>query len=469
MSKPHIVILGGGPAGCGAACQLRRHDKAEVTLIERSQVVGGNAGSFEAQGQFLDYGSHRLHAACDPEILADLQRMMGADLAHRERHGRIRLRGRWLHFPLKTRDLVLRLDRGFAMGAARDMLLRSLPGKRDEGQSFASVLRANLGTTMCEHFYFPYARKLWGHEPEELSGIQARKRVSAGSFAKILKRLVRPPGDGKFYYPREGYGQITEVYAQEGERLGAKLMTGWTADRIDHGHGATARFRIEISNGEGEKRRLEADHVWSTIPVTMLCRMMSPGPPAEILEACNRISYRSMILVYLTLPVDQFTTTDAHYFPESHIRMTRMSEPKNYFGVREPEGKTTLCAELPCERGDETWNMTDEALGALILEDMAAAGLPVHEPVNVFTRRLPQAYPTYTMGYEHDLAGIDSWLQRIPCMLVYGRQGLFAHDNTHHALYMAYAATHCMGADGIFDEARWAEYREIFSKHVVED
>jgi hypothetical protein len=53
-----------------------------------------------------------------------------------------------------------------------------------------SVLQANLGPTMCHHFYFPYSRKLWGREPEELSGIQARKRVTAGSFTKLLKRLV---------------------------------------------------------------------------------------------------------------------------------------------------------------------------------------------------------------------------------------------------------------------------------------
>ena len=33
-------------------------------------------------------------------------------------------------------------------------------------------------------------------EHRELSGIQARKRVSAGSFKKLLKRLVSPPGAG---------------------------------------------------------------------------------------------------------------------------------------------------------------------------------------------------------------------------------------------------------------------------------
>ena len=61
MSRtPHVVVLGGGPAGCGAAYQLRRSNRAAVTLVERQDRFGGNAGSFEWGGQMLDYGSHRL-------------------------------------------------------------------------------------------------------------------------------------------------------------------------------------------------------------------------------------------------------------------------------------------------------------------------------------------------------------------------------------------------------------------------
>ena len=56
----------------------------------------------------------------------------------------------------------------------------------------------------------------------------------------------------------------------------------------------------------------------------------------------------------------------------------------------------------------------------------------------------------------------------MPRLLSYGRQGLFAHDNTHHALAMAYAAADCL-RDGDFDRARWREYRAAFETHVVED
>jgi protoporphyrinogen oxidase len=91
---PSIAILGAGPAGLGLAYRLSLRRKFDVTVLERGQTVGGNAGSFELCGLRVDYGSHRLHPSCSPEILADMQEFLGADLLDRPRHGRIRLRDR---------------------------------------------------------------------------------------------------------------------------------------------------------------------------------------------------------------------------------------------------------------------------------------------------------------------------------------------------------------------------------------
>ena len=462
---PHVVILGGGPAGCGAAFQLRRTGKATVTLLERAPALGGNAGSFFWANQWLDYGSHRLHHAVDPRILADIQQLLGDDLRNRERHGRIRLRGKWLHFPIRALDLLKRLDKGFAAGMLRDMAARRV-SKRPEGDTFASVLLANLGPTMCHHFYFPYARKLWGREPEELSGIQARKRVSAGSFTKLLKRLVKPPGGGYFYYMRRGYGQITEAYADAGRSAGAEILTGWAVTKV--ARNGTSGWTV-TAECNSERKEFHADHVWSTIPTTLLAKMSDPAPDPDVLKAAQQIDFRSMVLVYLQLDVDQFTTTDAHYFPEANVRVTRVSEPKNYFGLNEPEGTTVLCGEYPCAIDDDIWSGSDEQLAERMGRDLATAGIPLpRRPIAVHVRRLRQAYPIYLNGYERPLAALDAWAEREPNLLVYGRQGLFAHDNTHHALYMAYAAVDCLSGDA-FDQSKWNEYRKVFATHVVED
>jgi protoporphyrinogen oxidase len=429
--------------------------------------LGGNAGSFLWGDQWLDYGSHRLHHAVDPKILADIRTVLGDDIRDRVRHGRIRLRGKWLHFPIQTADLLSRLDKGFALGMARDMVFSKLR-PRDAGETFASVLLASLGPTMCEHFYFPYARKLWGREPEELSGIQARKRVTAGSFTKLIRRLVKPPGGGHYYYMPRGYGQISEVYAAEAMRLGADIELGSAATSIRRANGMHGSW-VVTAEKDGETRDIHADFIWSTIPITLLSRMIDPPPPPAVVEAAAQIHYRAMVLVYIQLPVDRFTTTDAHYFPESNVRMTRLSEPKNYFGLAEPRGTTVLCAEYPCAVDDEIWSATDEELSQLMLRDMATAGLsPPKQPIAVLAKRLKQAYPIYLTGYEKPFGVLDDWATSLPNLLVYGRQGLFAHDNTHHALFMAYCAVSCLRG-GDFDLRRWAEYREVFKTHVVED
>jgi protoporphyrinogen oxidase len=442
-----------------------------VSVVEQLPVVGGNAGSFTWDDQRLDYGSHRLHPATDPAILADIRTLLGGDLLVRTRHGRILLRGRWIHFPLKPLDLVLRLDRGFALGAARDLAQRVLR-RPAEGDSFASVLRANLGRTICEDFYFPYARKIWGRAPEELSAVQARRRVSAGSFGKLIGRVLgqlpgfRAPMAGRFYYPRQGYGQISERYAEAAARAGAELLLGWKAVAVERE--ADGRWAV-LAEREGCTRRLAADHVWSTLPISLLARLVRPPAPPAVLEAAGRIEYRAMLLIYLALDADAFTPYDAHYLPAADIAITRLSEPKHYAARTEPRGRTVLCAELPASPGDGRWDLDDAALGRLVVEDLRRAGLPLaRAPRAVHVRRLRQAYPIYRTGYEAPFAVLDEWAESLPGLLTYGRQGLFAHDNTHHALAMAYAAAECLER-GRFDLARWRRHRAVFATHVVED
>jgi protoporphyrinogen oxidase len=147
-----------------------------------------------------------------------------------------------------------------------------------------------------------------------------------------------------------------------------------------------------------------------------------------------------------------------------------MSEPKNYSTAAEPADRTVLCAELPCERGDAHWEMSDADLGKMVEAALARLGIPLPAPVlQVTTRRLPQAYPVYQQGYETAFETVDKWLDEVPGVLTLGRQGLFAHDNTHHTLAMAYAAADCLAADGRFDRGAWHAHRKAFETHVVED
>lgn len=474
MQQTRIAILGAGPAGAGAAWRLAVEKKADVVVIEKGSVPGGNAGSFELAGLNVDYGSHRLHPACDPEILDDLKSLLGNELLERPRHGRIRLQGRWIHFPLKPQDLALKLPLKFSAGVAGDAFRKLTPGGSAENnrpETFTSVLEKGLGSTICRDFYFPYARKIWGLPPEELSAIQAKKRVAAGSLGKMVRKALslvpglKPKGAGRFYYPKRGYGQITTAIADEAARLGADFRYGAAAESLESGD----PHKVIFSSAEG-KGAVEADYVWSTIPLSVLARIVKPAPPVEVIEAAESISYRAMILIYVVLEQERWTEFDAHYFPEKEIPLTRLSEPKNYSASAEPPGTTVLCGELPCSVGDDVWKASDKELGEVLRDSLERCGLPVNSNIlQTVSRRLPFAYPIYKTGYEAHFELLDRWASGLERVLTFGRQGLFAHDNTHHALAMSYAAVECLGMDGSFDEERWAGYREEFEKHVVED
>jgi protoporphyrinogen oxidase len=177
-----------------------------------------------------------------------------------------------------------------------------------------------------------------------------------------------------------------------------------------------------------------------------------------------------MLLIYLVLEQDRFTEFDAHYFPGADCPFTRVSEPKNYAARSEPAGRTVLCAELPCSRDDEVWARSDADLADLVRRGLSQAGLPVRSAVSaVEVRRIPFAYPLYRQGYERHFDRIDAWLQQLEGVLTFGRQGLYAHDNTHHAIYMAQAAARSLREDGTIDVDAWRAQRRIFETHVVED
>jgi protoporphyrinogen oxidase len=471
-ARPKIAVLGGGPAGLGAAWRLSVEGKAAVELFEAGPRVGGNAASFEADGVMCDFGSHRLHPASDPKILADIKALLGDDLLLRPRHGRIRLKDAWIHFPLKPVDLAMRLPTGFAASLSIDAAMAKLRAPRPEIETFGSVLLGGLGRTMCESFYFPYMKKLWGLGPDELAPTLARRRVSGSSLPKLMAKILRTlpglksPTTGKFYYPRRGFGQVSERLADAAREAGANVRLNARVEGLEIS-GNRVRS-VEVRDGAAVER-VKVDAVWSTLPLTTLVRAAEDAAPAAVKSAAKAMRYRGMILVYLALETDQYTEFDAHYFPELSIPISRLSEPKNYSASTEPKGLTILCAELPSDPGEAYWTMDDDALGRALYEWLGAAGLPQSAKIRrAFARRLPFAYPVYDRDYERHFATLDEWISGVEGLLTFGRQGLFAHDNTHHALAMAYGAADCLEA-GVFDKAKWSRHREVFETHVVED
>ena len=66
-ATPEIIVIGAGVAGLAAACRLRERG-CHVTLLERSDRVGGRASSKLREGFRLDSGAHHV-CATDRNLL----------------------------------------------------------------------------------------------------------------------------------------------------------------------------------------------------------------------------------------------------------------------------------------------------------------------------------------------------------------------------------------------------------------
>ena len=249
----------------------------------------------------------------------------------------------------------------------------------------------------------------------------------------MKKALAARKGEGgAFYlYPRRGFGQISEAVADAAVADGAELRLGVEVTSVDLGELGVI---VRLADGSA----VEASTVLSSIPAPAIARLA--GAPAAVLEAADRLRHRAMVLAYLVLDADRLTDYDAHYFPELSTPVSRMSEPKNFRDADDPAGVTVVCAELACWEGDEIWTASADELAERVVDTLTPLGFDFPPLRRRDVRRIPRCYPDYTGTYAADLATVEAWAAGQPRLITFGRQGLFAPDNTHHALLMGWDA-----------------------------
>jgi protoporphyrinogen oxidase len=290
--------------------------------------------------------------------------------------------------------------------------------------------------------------------------------VTADSPWKIAAQVLRQRRDGQgrvFWYPRRGFGQLADALAAAATQAGARIRLGTTVSTIDIS-GTDPVLRLD------DDSTVHCGHIASTVPLPVLARLVRPSAPPAVLDAAGGLRFRAMVLAYLVHEGGRWSPYDAHYIPGPETAVTRISEPANYRDSPEdPPDRTVLCAEIPCAQGDPVWTMGDTEVAELVRAGIRNTGLPAINLAGVAVRRLPRVYPVYERGYAARLSGVDGWAGGLPRITTFGRLGLFAHDNTHHALATAAAMVDALGPGGRRDPVAWAAARERFAGHVVED
>lgn len=481
-----VLVVGGGPAGLTAA-KAAADRGLSVRLVEAADEIGGMARSVTIAGQRVDLGSHRFHPAATPRVRALVDQLVGDDLQLRPRNGRLRLAGRWVRFPLRPLDMLWSVPPGFGIAIAADLMTGPL--RQAGADTYAEVVRAGLGPAVLGAFHGPMATKLWGLPAEQLSGELARKRVAVRSGGRLVAKLAAGarPSRRTFLYPRLGYGQIVESLAEAAVAAGVDIDTSSTVVRVTPGPSGCEVHWQPRRGGAAEGTVATAHRIfWTAAPDRLADAVVAgPKPPqgektrgavggaigerGDGFVTESRVDHRGLVLVYLVVPRRPWTEFDAHYVPDLDVAFSRVSEPANYRTGPDPENLTVLCAEIPCDEGDDRWTADRGELRDLVLDGMARVELPSPTVNHTEVRRLPSVYPVLTAANAAARRRRLEAAAHFDGVTVIGRQGRLVADNLHHVMEMSLSAVDCINPDGSWNQAAWTRAESRFETFVVED
>lgn len=467
------VVMGAGPAGLCSAYVLSKAGHP-TTVVEAAPFVGGLARTIKRQtdhGEFkFDIGGHRWFTKSD-ELNDLFKEVVDDELLWVNRISRIYFDGKFVDYPLKLANALKAVGPVTAARAVFDYGLVKAQQKMNPTDvvSMEDAYINQYGKTLYELFFQAYSEKVWGMKCSELSGDWVNQRTKGMSLVTAIKDAV-VPSKGKvvslideFMYPRNGFGRFSERMADSIETNGNQILLKSPVEKIVLDGNRVKGVQIRTEDGS---RLLEGENFISSIPLTVLVKIMEPSAPQDVIDAANSLVFRDIITVNMMFRKRQVTTDTWLYVHDRNILFGRFHEPKNWSPAMVPsEEYTSLVIEYFCTRGDHIWNMTDEELVNQtvkhLVEDLGF--VKPEEVIGGFSVRATKAYPTYDVGYEEPLNLMKDYIRGIENLQYIGRGGSFRYNNTDHSIETGMlAAKNILGERHDLERVNAdAEYHEI--------
>jgi protoporphyrinogen oxidase len=472
--KSRVVVMGAGPAGLTAAYELLKH-QIPVAVLERDQIyVGGIARTVEHNGYRFDIGGHRFFSK-NQEVEDLWTEILGDEMLERDRLSRIYYRGKYFDYPLRAGNALINLglwETAWCVIGYIKARLHPVP----QPKTLEDWVTNQFGHRLFEIFFKSYTEKVWGISTKELSADWAAQRIKGLDLAQAVKLALLPKRRSqergaviktlidRFRYPRLGPGQMWERVAEHLAQASQPVWMGWEVRCIHHAGGRVKS--LTAGHQSGEEREFAGDEFISSLPIRELIWALRPAPPAVVMEAAGRLSYRDFITVALIITRDQVFPDNWIYIHDPAVKVGRLQNFKNWSPeMVGDQTKTCLGLEYFCFEGDGLWSLSDAELIELGTKELAALGLcHASEVIDGAVVRQPKAYPVYDDTYLENLAVIRAWLQdHAPNLHLCGRNGMHKYNNQDHSMMTALLVARRLALGSQFDPWKVnadAEYHE---------
>jgi protoporphyrinogen oxidase len=445
----HVVVIGAGPAGLTAAYLLTKQG-VRTTVLEADTMVGGISRTARYKRYRFDLGGHRFFTKM-PHVQAMWDELLGDKFISVPRLSRIHYQGRFFDYPLKAGNAL----RGLGVVNAFRILFSYLRWRYRPypiEDTFEQWVTNRFGKRLYEIFFKTYTEKVWGIPCTEIRADWAAQRIQGLSLARAIltatsiqrrstaiKTLIH-----EFKYPELGPGQMWEECRDRVERGGNRVLMSHYVRAIETRRGRVEAVVAETPDGPA---RFEAQHVIATMPLRSLVRTLGEAMPVAARQAALGLRYRDFLVVALVLDRDDLFPDNWLYIHTPGVRVGRIQNLNNWSRAMVPEpGRTCLCFEYFCFRGDDLWDAEDAALIALATRELEmlalAAGANVVDGCVV---RVPKAYPVYDAEYRAHLTAIRAAIDPIDNLHTVGRNGMHKYNNQDHSMLTAMLAVWNMG------------------------
>lgn len=443
--KTDVVIIGAGPTGLTAAYQLAKAGQKSL-VFEKGDRVGGIARTENYKGYGIDIGGHRFYTKVG-EVEEMWHEVLGDDFLYRTRLSRIYYNRKFFYYPIRFFDALWKLGLVESMQVGLSYIwARVRPHPHED--NFEEWVTNRFGRRLFQIFFKTYTEKVWGMPCNEIKAEWAAQRIKGLSLTTAVKNALFKSDNNSiktlidaFHYPRRGPGMLWTRVQELIEAQGHQVMLN--SDVVEIQMNGCRVTKVVVQGPEGTVTA-RAAHYISSMPVSELIRKMKPEPPAEVVEAARRLTYRDFLTVALIVNRDSLFPDNWIYVHSPDVVVGRIQNFKNWSPDMVPEvAAETTCVGLEyfCDEGDTLWETSDADLVALGRRELARLGLVKEDDViDGVVYRQPKAYPIYTGAYKNYLETIKAYISSIENLQTAGRNGLHMYNNQDHSMLTAMLA-----------------------------
>jgi len=439
-----FIIIGAGLSGLSSAFELCKKYPNQVLILEKDRQVGGLAKTIQKNDCRYDLGSHRIHYNPREKAFNLIKELCEGLILKKVRRGKLRLKNSYINYPISSfqmfRGIGLFESAMCAVSLVRYRVLNKIINghKKDEEYNYETYLIQRAGYRAYKLFYEPYARKVWGCNPSIISTTAVKKRVSMSSPTMFINNIINSyKGDHSeqfYYYIKGGIGILAQRLRDRVSKMGCEIIKGVTDFTFSNDQ-QKKNLTFIVS---GDKYQVTYQKIISTIPINEIVEKVNP--PANVKEACSKITWRTLRLIYLHIRGKPKMEGETFYFPEAKYIFGRVSIPKRYDSSMQPNCDfTSFICEVPCNERDGVFNTRDKELFDACYEGLKQAGIIFGNQENIYKRNfivnVPNVYPVYIFGWESIMKILTNYISsKHPSIYISGKLGFFLHCNLDHAI-----------------------------------